>query len=127
MRCLSASPMLLALSLALTVIDGDTLHLGEERLRLLGVDAPELHHCRKGRVCVKGDPVASAENLRRLIQQGHPRIERVGRDRYGRSLVVIHVGRLNISCEQVRGGYAEYVAKWDGGRRIARECPDIAP
>lgn len=119
--------MLLALSLALTVIDGVSLKIGRERLRLLAIDAPEMHHCREGRVCVKGDPVASAENLRKLVANGHPRIERVGRDRYGRSLVVIHVGRRNISCEQARGGYAEYVAKWDDGRRIARECPDIAP
>jgi len=119
--------LIFALSLALTVIDGDTLKIGRERLRLLAIDAPELHHCRKGRVCVKGDPVASAENLRRLIANGQPRIERVSRDRYGRSLVVIHVGRRNISCEQVRGGYAEYVGKWDDDRRIARECPDIAP
>jgi endonuclease YncB( thermonuclease family) len=40
-----------------TVTDGDTIRCNGERIRLLGIDTPELPgHCRKGRDCVSGDP-----------------------------------------------------------------------
>src|ERR1700712_1173347 len=46
------------------VVDGDTLRCGNERVRLLGIDAPELPgHCRIGRACAPGDPYASTASL----------------------------------------------------------------
>jgi endonuclease YncB( thermonuclease family) len=52
------------------VVDGDTLRCGDRRVRLYGIDAPELPgHCRPGRACTPGNPYASTDNLRRLI--GH--------------------------------------------------------
>lgn len=43
-----------------TVTDGDTIRCGAERIRLLGIDAPELPgHCRSGRACAPGDPYGS--------------------------------------------------------------------
>jgi endonuclease YncB( thermonuclease family) len=47
-----------------SVTDGDTIRCGDERIRLLGIDAPELPgHCRSGRNCAPGDPYASTSSL----------------------------------------------------------------
>lgn len=47
-----------------TVNDGDTIRCNGERVRLLGIDAPELPgHCRSGRDCAPGDRYASTAGL----------------------------------------------------------------
>jgi endonuclease YncB( thermonuclease family) len=103
-------------------IDGDTLRCGNERVRLLGIDAPELPgHCRKGRACAPGDPVKSKAHLAKLIRGGVT-IAPITRDRYGRTVAQVYAGSKNAACEQLRAGMAMYVAKWDNGRRLAREC-----
>lgn len=112
------------LACALTVVDGDTLRCGGERIRLLGIDAPELPgHCRVGRQCVDGDPFASTAALERAVHRhGRVTIERVGRDRYGRTLALVKVGRRDLSCEQLQAGAAVYVERWDNALRLAAVC-----
>ena len=104
--------------------DGDSIRLcSGERIRLLAIDAPELHGCHpRGRHCAPGDPIASRDNLRRLLASGPVRIERVTTDRYGRTVAVVWAGRVNTSCAQLAGGYAIYKPAWDNGRRIGRAC-----
>ncbi|MGE4322441.1 MAG: thermonuclease family protein [Sphingobium sp.] len=117
-------PILLAAAMpasACTVTDGDTIKCRGERIRLLGIDAPEIHGCRKGRVCVLGDGQASKLALERMMR-GKVRIDRVGRDRYGRSLSHVYAGRENVACRLVKKGLATYQRAWDNGRRLAREC-----
>ena len=115
-------PILLTLSASqCTITDGDTIKCAGQRIRLLGIDAPEIHGCRKGRVCVKGDGQASKRNLEKLMR-GKVRIEPVTRDRYGRTVAQVYAGRVNVACQQVRDGMAQYVAKWDNGRRLAKDC-----
>jgi len=106
---------------ACTVTDGDTIRCGDERIRLLGIDAPEIHRCRKGRVCVPGDGQASKRNLERIAREP-VRIERVGKDRYGRSLAQVYSRGVNLACAQIRAGQAVYVERWDDGKRLASEC-----
>ena len=69
------------------VVDGDTLLLrGGERLRLIGIDTPEL--ARDGRSAAVGAHMARAR-LERLVPPGtslRARIGRTSRDRYGRLL-----------------------------------------
>src|SRR4051812_48974674 len=63
-------------------IDGDTLVCDGERIRLNGIDAPELPgHCRPGRRCVVGDPFAAKADLERNIRGGVIAITRLGKDR----------------------------------------------
>lgn len=139
-----------------TAIDGDTLRCGSERIRLLGIDAPELRgHCRRGRVCAPGNPIASKRSLqaaldgRRSAPVGHGpktrpmlnepnirpvehgfknalRVESVGRDRYGRTLAMVSAGGVDLSCHQLANGAARYRGDWDDGRRVARRCPSVA-
>jgi micrococcal nuclease len=106
-----------------TAIDGDTLRCSEiGRVRLLGIDAPEmLGHCRKGRTCVSGDPMASKKALEKLVARGVT-ISPVTRDRYGRTVAQVYAGDKNLACEQLRQGMAVYVEKWDNGQRLSKEC-----
>lgn len=106
-------------------VDGDTLNCSGERIRLLGIDAPELPgHCRVGRNCAPGDPYASTASLARALRPSLP-AERVGKDRYGRTLALVGGSGHDLSCLQLRGGFAVYRADYDDGGRVARRCPDL--
>jgi micrococcal nuclease len=123
-----AGPAILAPSYGETIhgcriIDGDTLRCGTERIRLLGIDAPEMPgHCRAGRQCVDGDPFASTRSLA-AAKSDTMQIERYGQDAYGRTLAAIAGEKGDLSCHQLRTGHAIYVADWDNNSRIARTCP----
>src|SRR3546814_9736979 len=73
-----------------TASDGDTIRCGSERIRLLGIDAPEMPgHCRKGRQCAPGNPRAAKAGLARAISQAPIRIDWITVDRYGRTIAVV--------------------------------------
>ena len=92
------------------VVDGDTIHVQcsarVEKVRYIGIDAPEIHHPIWG--AEPGGPEAAALN-RRLVGGRHVRLEldvRV-RDQYGRLLAYVWVGDLMVNAELVRLGYAQ--------------------
>lgn len=90
---------------AFSVVDGDTLALSGERLRLRGLDAPEMKQsCGSGDATWPCGQIASAR-LGQLIESGT--ICRGGeRDRYRRLLVTCRVGALDPAAEMVREGLA---------------------
>lgn len=89
------------------VLDGDTFDCGSTRIRLEGIDAPELEgHCRPGRTCAPGDPHASTANLTRLTESGTIRCQRTDTDVYGRTVARCTVGETDLSCAQIEGGHA---------------------
>jgi len=104
------------------VVDGDTLRCGGNRLRLLGIDAPELHGCPKWRTCVSGDGDASRRSLFAAVRLGTIRYKIVTTDRFGRKVVMAWAGRTNLSCWQLQHGQAVYKAHWDNGQLAGREC-----
>ncbi|CAN5470832.1 N/A [soil metagenome] len=105
------------------VVDGDTLNCDGERVRLLGIDAPELPgHCRQGRACVAGDPFASSNSLAAALVPPLS-INRVGVDRYGRTLAMVYGRNGDLSCWQLRHRAAVYRADWDNEGRVAAVCP----
>ena len=109
------------LACALIAIDGDTLRCGRERIRLIGIDAPEMPgHCRRGRWCAPGDPWISQRSLAGAAQ-GAATIERYGTDAYGRTLARVRVNGVDLSCHQLRTGNAIYVARWDNAG-VGRYC-----
>jgi endonuclease YncB( thermonuclease family) len=87
------------------VVDGDTLELGNgETVRLVGIDTPEVGQCGYDR--------ASAA-LARLVLGQQVRLSRSGedRDRYGRLLRYVDVGRVDAGLRQISSGLA--VARYD--------------
>lgn len=88
------------------VTDGDTLRCGELRIRLAGIDAPEMKgHCRKGRKCTPGDPIRAKEYLKELV--GDSTIcQQTGRDRYGRLIARCASNERDLSCAMVAAGHA---------------------
>lgn len=120
------APLLLAAAspspaLSCTVTDGDTIRCGAERVRLIGIDAPELPgHCRHNRQCAAGDAAASTAALAQLVHGKPVVLERHGTDHYGRTLAFARVGRVDLSCAQLRAGRAIYVAAWDIKGRVRR-------
>lgn len=99
------APVLLVCTLI--AIDGDTLRCGRERIRLLGIDAPEMPgHCRRGRRCVAGDPFAAKAALAAAITRGPATIERRGSDRYNRTLARVRINGVDLSDHMLRLGMA---------------------
>lgn len=91
----------------LSVTDGDTIRCGSERVRLIGIDAPEMAgHCRIGRTCAPGDPFESKAALDTLTAGKNVTCERSGIDRYGRTLASCSNGTVNLSCALVARGAA---------------------
>ncbi|HEX2439996.1 MAG TPA: thermonuclease family protein [Methylomirabilota bacterium] len=92
------------------VVDGDTVHvrIGArlEKVRYIGVNAPEVHHPTKGEE--PGGREATEVN-RRLVEGRSVRLELdvQARDRYGRLLAYVWVGDTMINAELVRLGYAQ--------------------
>ena len=106
-------------------VDGDTLRCGSLRIRLLGIDAPELPgHCAEGRDCAPGDPYESSRSLKEALGDGFSvMIDPVGTDRYGRTLAMVQGRRGDLSCWQLSHGQAIYKWRWDNGGRVAKACP----
>jgi endonuclease YncB( thermonuclease family) len=89
-----------------TAIDGDSLRLGSQELRMRGIDAPEgRQDCqRNGQSWPCGREAASA--LRRLVEAGPItcRIER--QDQHNRGLAVCRRGEIDLNAAMVSEGWA---------------------
>ena len=90
------------------VSDGDTFHCQERpvRVRLKDIDAPEIHGCRKGRICAPGDGYASKAALTRILASGTVHCVQYGTDRYRRPLVRCRVNGQDIGQTMLSTGYA---------------------
>ncbi len=92
---------------SVTVVDGDTLRCDHRRVRLASIDAPEMQgHCRAGRVCTPGDPIASTKHLKQLVAGGPVSCREVDIDAYGRSVAFCTAKGKDLSCGQVKAGVA---------------------
>jgi endonuclease YncB( thermonuclease family) len=104
-----------------TIIDGDTIEIRGERIRLSGIDAPESAQlCRKadGAVwrCGQTAAMALAEHI------GAATVSCIGNDhdRYGRRMAVCHAGGedLNAQCMDGSTGAGDRLPAL-----LARLCP----
>jgi endonuclease YncB( thermonuclease family) len=89
-----------------SVIDGDTIEIHGERIRLSGIDAIESRQrcAREDRIWACGK--ASAFALADLIGQTTVQCRSDGRDRYGRLLAVCFKGAEDINRWMVSQGWA---------------------
>ncbi|MDA1029792.1 MAG: thermonuclease family protein [Bacteroidetes bacterium] len=89
------------------VIDGDTIVIAGERIRLHGIDAPETRQeCRRGNGTPYRCGEASTEALRALVGSHPVRCEGSTHDRYGRLIGVCYANGVNLNAEMVRQGWA---------------------
>lgn len=75
-------------TLQVRVVDGDTIRIGVERIRLRGIDTPELSEF---------EGPAAKRRLEQLLQSGSIRIEPHGRDVYNRLLADVFVNDQNVA------------------------------
>ena len=100
-------PMPPTLSGEARVSDGDTLRLGNDRVRLVGLDAPELDQ-----TCIDEGGASwpcgreASRRLRELIGNGKVRCSTEGRDKYGRFLGRCTVDGKDIGATLVAEGFA---------------------
>lgn len=88
-------------------IDGDTLLVGGIRVRLEGIDAPEVEQtCTTARGTVWDCGAAAHKVLARLVASDLVSCEERGLDKYKRLLGVCHAGALEVNAELVRMGLA---------------------
>lgn len=116
LRALALAALLLAAPAAAQerarVVDGDTLIVAGDRVRIMGMDAPEA----RGR-CVRERRLARAATARmRELVAGGIHLERRGRDRYRRQLAIVRDLRgRDLALVMIREGHAR---PYDGrGRR----------
>jgi endonuclease YncB( thermonuclease family) len=109
------------------IIDGDTIEVSGNRIRLEGIDAPERGQRCQDRLGQPYDCGATAvRTLVDLTKGQEVRCEPVGQDRYRRTLAICRLpSGLDLNAELVRQGravafrrYSEsYVAEEDEARR----------
>lgn len=113
---LVAAVLLAAPALALPnvrVIDGDTIDVAGERVRILNIDTPE----RGSRARCEAERVKAERASRALRSRVEAArridLERDGLDRYGRTLAIVRLDGVDVGEELIAGGLA---VRWGGGR-----------
>ena len=81
--------LILSVWVAIVVIDGDTVRMGDERIRLRGIDAAEM---RAGCDAERRLAILTKRRLTELLTAGPITIQRDGLDRYRRTLATIRIG-----------------------------------
>jgi endonuclease YncB( thermonuclease family) len=90
-----------------TVIDGDTLEIHGQRIRLSGIDAPESSQLCRGDDSLQYRCGAKAANELAEHVAGRPvSCEGVGRDQYGRAVAVCSIDGEDVAFWVVRNGLA---------------------
>ena len=102
----------------ITVIDGDTFAiaypfgLGTEKIRILGMDAPETRRAKCAAERFRG--AVAKSGLAALLGAGTVTIERRGLDKYRRTLAVVRVEGVDVAEIMISGGLAR---PYSGGKR----------
>ncbi|MFD2968652.1 thermonuclease family protein [Sphingobacterium bambusae] len=94
------------------MVDGDTFVVENgtkkgDKVRLIGVDAPETRNTSRKKIGYYGEE--SKVFLTKLLTNKKVRlVEDVGkRDRYGRILAYVYLGKTFVNAELVKKGYAQ--------------------
>ena len=106
---------------AIRVIDGDTLVINDQRVRLYGIDAPELHQTCEDRPC----GIQARDTLQALIAHHDLSCKPTAQDRYGRWVAICTADGVDLSQAMAQAGmavaYLRYSAKYESDERVARQ------
>jgi endonuclease YncB( thermonuclease family) len=83
-------------TLQVRAVDGDTIRVGGERIRLRGIDTPEM---------TEFDGLAAKRRLEDLLRNGPIRIVPHGRDVYNRLVADVFVNEQNVTETLIAEGY----------------------
>ena len=88
------------------VIDGDTIHIKKNKIRLHAIDAPETNQTCNKKSKVWNCGLESTKFLKELI--GNNKIECItqGKDRYNRFIGICYKDNLDLNSEMVLNGWA---------------------
>ena len=112
-------------SYEIKIIDGDTIHLNNEKIRFTGIDTPELKQtCNKNSEIIYCG-IKAKQLLIDKIGKNKVTCIREGKDRYKRTLAECFVNDLSLSKFLVREGYAfayrKYSKKFINDEDFARK------
>lgn len=103
------------------VVDGDSLIVDGERLRLYGIDAPELDQpCRDGRPC----GARARDHLAKFVGRNNLLCDKRDVDRYGRDVVQCYLAREGSEGKLERGADIARAMVRDGQAMAYREITD---
>ncbi|MGC4096900.1 MAG: thermonuclease family protein [Nitrospira sp.] len=83
-------------TLQVRAVDGDTIRVGGERVRLRGIDTPEMSEF---------EGPAAKRRLEELLRSGSIRIVPHGRDVYDRLIADVFVNEQNVAQTLIAEGY----------------------
>ena len=111
------------------VVDGDTLEVAGQRVRLEGIDAPEMRQtCPRTGHANRTWPAGrvAARALERLVRGRAVACRQIGRDGYGRVLGRCHAGGTDLNAALIRRGLAwafiKYSTAFVTDERAARKA-----
>jgi len=96
----------------LYIIDGDTISIGGQRIRIANIDAPETHPSRCPEEARLG--LAATQKLRELLRSGSVTMSGTGHDQYGRELRYVQVDGQDVGETMIAAGLAR---SYSGGKK----------
>lgn len=103
------------------IVDGDTIHVRRRqevvKIRLNGLDAPELHEYGGGR---------AKSFMFHLVRGRELECYPIEFDNYGRTVAICYLDGVDIAAEAVRAGVALDCRIYSGGRYASLEAPGAA-
>ena len=88
------------------VIDGDTIHIGKNKIRLHGIDAPEIEQTCNIEEQVWNCGLVSFKTLQKLTTKKEVTCKVNGIDQYKRYIAECYLNNLNINQYMVKQGWA---------------------
>lgn len=107
------SPAIASFAGRATVVDGDTLDISDQRIRLEGIDAPET-----AQMCQRADGStwpcgrAASKLLKALIGDDEVACDSTGTDKYGRTLAICFADGRDLNATMVKAGMAWAFVKY---------------
>ncbi|MET3647221.1 thermonuclease family protein [Phyllobacterium ifriqiyense] len=102
------------------VIDGDTLIISKQHIRLKGIDAPELDQTCGGQPSLRNCGQIARQALQKLVARTDVRCEGQGRDKFDRFLATCFAGQINVNRIMVETGQAIAYGDYRDAELLAR-------